>query len=48
LVFAAFLIDLSGVNWGIALMGVLFIAFTSTLIGLVIAISAKEIFEAQT
>ena len=47
-IFAAFVIDLSGVNWGVVLIGVLFIAITSTLLGLVIAISAKEIFEAQT
>jgi len=47
-IFAAFVIDLSGVNWGAVLIGVLFIAITSTLLGLVIAISAKEIFEAQT
>ena len=47
-VFAAFFIDLSGVHWGTVLIGVLFIAITSTLLGLFIAISAKEIFEAQT
>lgn len=47
-IFASFLVDLSGVNWGIVLIGVLFIAITSTLLGLVIAISSKEVFEAQT
>ncbi len=47
-IFAAFIIDLNGVKWGVALIGVFFIAFTSTMLGLVIAISAKEIFEAQT
>lgn len=47
-IFASFLIDLSGINWGLLLLGVILISVTSTLIGLVIAISAKEIFEAQT
>jgi len=46
--FAAFMIDLSGVNWGIALLSVLLMAVTSTLLGLAIAVSAKEVFEAQT
>jgi len=48
IIFGAFLSDLSGVNWGIVFVGVLLIAFSSTLVGLVIAVSAKEIFEAQT
>jgi len=47
-IFASFLIGFSGVKWLIVLTGIVFIAITSTLIGLVIAISAKEIFEAQT
>ena len=47
-VFAAFFIDLSGINWGAAIVAVLLIAVTSTLLGLVIAVSAKEVFEAQT
>lgn len=47
-VFAAFLTDLSGVNWGVVIAGVLLMAFTSTLLGLAIAVSAKEVFEAQT
>lgn len=47
-VFAAFLVDLSDVNWLIVLTGVLLIAVTSTLLGLVIAVSSKEVFEAQT
>jgi ABC-2 type transport system permease protein len=46
--YAAFVIDLSGINWGIALMSVLLMAITSTLLGLAIAVSAKEVFEAQT
>lgn len=45
---AAFMTDLSGVNWLVAVTSVILIAFTSTLLGLLIAISAKEVFEAQT
>ncbi len=47
-VFAAFFIDLSGINWGIAVVAVILIAITSALLGLLIAVSAKEVFEAQT
>ncbi|NLK69490.1 MAG: ABC transporter permease [Clostridiaceae bacterium] len=47
-IFAAFFIDLSGINWGAVFLAVFFIAVTSTLLGLMIAVSAKEIFEAQT
>jgi ABC-2 type transport system permease protein len=47
-VFAAFMIDLSGINWGIVLLSVLLMAVTSTLLGLMIAVSAKQVFEAQT
>jgi ABC-2 type transport system permease protein len=46
--FAAFMIDLSGINWGIVLLSVLLMAVTSTLLGLLIAVSAKQVFEAQT
>ena len=46
--FAAFLIDLSGINWGIVIISVLLMAITSTLLGLAIAVSSKEVFEAQT
>lgn len=46
--FAALLADLSGINWGIAIISILLMAVTSTLLGLAIAISAKEVFEAQT
>lgn len=45
---AAFLVDLTGINWGIVLLAVFLIAVTSTLLGLLIAVSAKEVFEAQT
>ena len=47
ILFAAFFVDLSGVNWGFVSCSVLLIAATSTLIGLVVAVSAKEVFEAQ-
>lgn len=47
-IFAAFFIDLSGVNWGIAIIAVFLTAVTAALLGLLIAVSAKEVFEAQT
>jgi ABC-2 type transport system permease protein len=46
--FASFFIDLAGINWGAVLLAVFLIAVTSTLLGLMIAVSAKEVFEAQT
>ena len=46
--FAAFFTDLSGINWGLVFIAVLLIAVTSALLGLAIAVSAKEVFEAQT
>ncbi|HHX24318.1 MAG TPA: ABC transporter permease [Thermoanaerobacterales bacterium] len=48
LVFAAFFINLSGINWAITVIAVVLIAITSALLGLLIAVSAKEVFEAQT
>ena len=47
-VFASFFIDLSAVNWGLLLLAVLMIAVTSALTGLLIAVSAKQVFEAHT
>lgn len=47
-VFAAFFVDLTGINWAAILLAVFLIAVTSTLLGLMIAVSAKEVFEAQT
>lgn len=47
-IFAAFFITLNEINWGVVLLAVFLIAVTSTLLGLVIAVSAKEVFEAQT
>lgn len=47
-IFASFFIDLSAVNWGMLLLAVLLIAITSSLTGLLIAVSVKQVFEAQT
>jgi len=47
-VIAAFLADLSGVNWLILLLAVLLIAVSSTFLGLFIAVSVTQVFEAQT
>ena len=47
-IFAVFFIDLSGLNWAIIFIAVVLIAMTSALLGLLIAVSAKEVFEAQT
>lgn len=46
--FAAFFVDLGDVSWRIVIIAVILIAVTSALLGLVIAVSAKEVFEAQT
>ena len=46
--YALFLTDLAGINWGATLLGVIFIAVTSTFLGLFIAVSVSEAFEAQT
>jgi len=47
-VMAAFLTDLSGVNWGMLVPAILLVAVSSTFLGLFIAVSVKEVFEAQT
>ena len=47
-IFAAFFVNLGAINWGMMLLAVLLIAITSTLLGLLIAVSAKQVFEAQT
>jgi ABC-2 type transport system permease protein len=46
--FASFMINLSGISWLPALGAVFLISVTSTLLGLFIAVSVKEVFEAQT
>lgn len=47
-IFAAFFVNLGAINWGVVVLAVLLIAITSTLLGLLIAVSAKQVFEAQT
>ena len=47
-VFAVFFVDLRGINWALVLTAVVFIAVTSALLGLMIAVSARQVFEAQT
>jgi ABC-2 type transport system permease protein len=48
LVLAAFLMDLSGVNWPTLIPAIVLIAVSSTFLGLFIAVSVSEVFEAQT
>jgi len=47
-IIAWFVTDLSNIHWGIVLISVIFIAITSTFLGLFIAVSVSEVFEAQT
>jgi ABC-2 type transport system permease protein len=46
--FASFMVNLSGINWLATFVGVVLIAVTSTFLGLFIAVSVNEVFEAQT
>ncbi len=46
--FASFFINLQAINWGLTLLTVLMIAISSSLMGLLIAVSAEQVFEAQT
>lgn len=46
--FASFMTDLSGLNWLMVLGSVILIAITSTFLGLFIAVSVSQVFEAQT
>lgn len=48
LLIASVLTDLSGTEWGILTPAVVLIAVSSTFLGLFIAVSVKEVFEAQT
>lgn len=48
LLIAAFLTDLSGISWFSVFFSILLISITSTFLGLFIAVSVKEVFEAQT
>jgi len=45
---AAVLSDLSGVRWDILLLAIVLIAISSAFLGLFIAVSVSEVFEAQT
>lgn len=45
---AAFLTDLSHVAWGAAIPAIVLIAASSTFLGLFVAVSVSEVFEAQT
>jgi ABC-2 type transport system permease protein len=47
-VIAAFLIDLSGIAWSLVIPAIILIGIVSTFLGLFIAVSVSEIFEAQT
>lgn len=47
-VFASLMVDLSGISWIFVIVGVVLIAVTSTFLGLFIAVSVSEVFEAQT
>ena len=48
IVIAAFLTDLSTVDWSLVVPAILLIGIVSTFLGLFIAVSVSEIFEAQT
>ncbi|OPL18773.1 MAG: ABC transporter [Candidatus Aegiribacteria sp. MLS_C] len=45
---AVILTDLPGMNWAMLIPATLLIAVSSTFLGLLIAVSAREVFEAQT
>ena len=48
IVIAAFLADLSGIAWHLIVPAIILIGIVSTFLGLFIAVSVSEIFEAQT
>jgi len=45
---ASFLADLSGVAWSLVIPAIILIAIVSTFLGLLIAVSVSQVFEAQT
>jgi ABC-2 type transport system permease protein len=47
-IIAAFLTDLSGIAWPLVIPAIILIGIVSTFLGLFIAVSVSEIFEAQT
>ncbi|MBN1957945.1 MAG: ABC transporter permease [Desulfuromonadales bacterium] len=48
IIMAAFLVDLSQVNWLLFIPAVVLISIASTFLGLFIAVAVSEVFEAQT
>lgn len=48
IILAAFFVHLSQVQWGMTILSIFMIAITSALLGLLIAISSEQVFEAQT
>jgi ABC-2 type transport system permease protein len=48
IVIAAFLTDLSGITWSLVAPTIILIGIVSTFLGLFIAVSVSEVFEAQT
>ena len=48
LVLGAFFVDLSLANWPLLAISVVLVAASSTFLGLLIAVSVREVFEAQT
>ena len=47
-IIAAFLTDLTGVGWSLVIPAIILIGVVSTFLGLFIAVSVSEVFEAQT
>jgi len=48
IIIAAFLVDLSGIAWSLVIPSIILIGIVSTFLGLFIAVSVSEVFEAQT
>lgn len=48
IIIATFLADLSGIAWSLVIPAIILIGIVSTFLGLFIAVSVSEIFEAQT
>lgn len=47
-IIAAFIADISGIAWTLVIPAIILIAIVSTFLGLFIAVSVSEVFEAQT
>jgi len=47
-IIAAFLVNLSGIAWSLVIPAIILIGVVSTFLGLLIAVSVAEVFEAQT